>query len=448
MLSPPPASSPRVFASFSTSDCESSGEGDTKAPRLRGLPLYLERFPPQLRSLGFDTKQLAIVVVVALVVAIMVVEARVVHQPRVSDNAAADPQRAPLHAASLYSSTGADTVIIGSLPDAAGATLPHMHTQPPMPLLGDESCPGGIRSGRVCCAASCGLCGDANCGDRRGGRARCCASTIRAAAQLCSTHAAPCLVDLNGDALHRARSGAAASDAVLLDGALGDKWGRAIGDSATARSTQKADSATAARSAIPRLRRAIRDSAIKTTPNAIGTTAARYARGFAAPRVDMRCGSKFEHAACAHDSASPCCSRSGWCGASNKHCAGRGTFDHRNRELCNPAFPDSRCDRANPPPLLQRAKAALASHAPHVGIDEALVARGGRDATVHLKQLVAAHLRAYHAAPAAAMRGAGAGAESGRNRRVDRLKHVENAITEALIAQDIGRAAAAPVLSG
>ena len=421
MLASPPPSSIRVFASFTSSECESAGEQDTEAPRSRGLPHRLEGLPPQPHLLGFAPKQLAIVVVVALVVAMMVVEARIVHQPRVSDSAEADPQRAPLLAASLYSSAGEDTMIIGSLSPV----------QPPMMPLPDVSCPGGIRSGRVCCDVSCGSCGGANCGDRPGGIARCCSATIRAAAQLCSAHAAPCLVDLEGDALHGARSGAAASDAMILDGTLGDKWGRALDESATVQWKNKRKTL--------RQRQKRYVGARASRPIATSALSARDSRGFAAPRLDMRCGSKFEHAACVHDSASPCCSVSGWCGRSNKHCSGSGAFDHRNRELCNPLLSNIWCGNANSP-RLQHTEAHRSAAATHVAIDEGtegLVAREGRvETAAHLKRVVAAHLRAYHAKPAAV-------GEIGQSGKVARLQRRENAIAEAQIMRDIGRAAAA-----
>ncbi len=58
-----------------------------------------------------------------------------------------------------------------------------------------EACPGGVRSGNICCAAQCGECGGSGCSVRPGGSAQCCSSPIRDSGILCEDSGmAPCLI--------------------------------------------------------------------------------------------------------------------------------------------------------------------------------------------------------------------------------------------------------------
>lgn len=63
---------------------------------------------------------------------------------------------------------------------------------------GDPSCSTGIAADGVCCAASCGACGGAGCGNRPGGSAACCAGPIRTSGVSCSGSTPPCVLDSSG----------------------------------------------------------------------------------------------------------------------------------------------------------------------------------------------------------------------------------------------------------
>lgn len=53
--------------------------------------------------------------------------------------------------------------------------------------------PGSVQNGDVCCSASCGVCGEEDCGTRPGGEASCCAGAIRDSGVYCSGQP-PCIL--------------------------------------------------------------------------------------------------------------------------------------------------------------------------------------------------------------------------------------------------------------
>lgn len=66
----------------------------------------------------------------------------------------------------------------------------------PCVLDADPACENGISKSGVCCAASCGsLCAASGCSGAPGGASNCCSTTIKSAANSCTTHAAPCVLD-------------------------------------------------------------------------------------------------------------------------------------------------------------------------------------------------------------------------------------------------------------
>ena len=60
---------------------------------------------------------------------------------------------------------------------------------------GDPACATGIIAGRVCCAASCGVCGGSGCGGRPGGAEACCSGTVTQSGRSCEQFGPPCLLD-------------------------------------------------------------------------------------------------------------------------------------------------------------------------------------------------------------------------------------------------------------
>ena len=58
----------------------------------------------------------------------------------------------------------------------------------------DPNCLTGLRAADVCCARSCGRCGDHGCGALPGGSAHCCSAAITAAHHSCATHNPPCTI--------------------------------------------------------------------------------------------------------------------------------------------------------------------------------------------------------------------------------------------------------------
>lgn len=59
----------------------------------------------------------------------------------------------------------------------------------------DNNLPG-VSNGEICCAASCGACGGADCKNLAGGRENCCMGNIQDSGVLCSvSEAAPCIMD-------------------------------------------------------------------------------------------------------------------------------------------------------------------------------------------------------------------------------------------------------------
>ena len=324
----PPAAETQLFLSLS-----SSSDSSDSPPRLQTmasrLPKNWLRLPTQLaptswsrRSLGFAPKQLAIVTIVALLVAMLVVEARLLHLPRhiVADaQAAARPGRDALRgAAHLYADDPSDTPLWSEEEDdTAGSILP-----------ADDGCSDGVRSGRVCCAASCGECGGVGCADRVGGAHACCKGEVFTSGVSCAEAPAPCLIDLSGDALHKRKRGTAARDAAIIDAAIGDRWGRAINEDRGTHTSKQKPTQKLAISTISQKKKKKKKKTTTTkkkkkkqkkTSTASSSSAAVSsledydldARGFSAARADGRCGRSWADAQCAYDSAEPCCSSGG-----------------------------------------------------------------------------------------------------------------------------------------
>eukprot|EP00039_Didymoeca_costata_P019479 m.337679 g.337679 ORF g.337679 m.337679 type:complete len:279 (-) comp18206_c0_seq1:67-903(-) len=59
---------------------------------------------------------------------------------------------------------------------------------------GDPTCSTGIKDGSVCCAASCGTCGGSGCGERSGGAASCCGSSVANLGRSCNSVGPPCTI--------------------------------------------------------------------------------------------------------------------------------------------------------------------------------------------------------------------------------------------------------------
>ena len=85
--------------------------------------------------------------------------------------------------------------------------------------------------------------------------------------------------------------------------------------------------------------------------------------GFGPPRADFRCGRRYAGAGCDRTRPGPCCSPSGWCGATYKHCHGRGAHDHRTDLFVNQAHHAEGAalpPRTTPPPRGELAAAFTA----------------------------------------------------------------------------------------
>ena len=59
----------------------------------------------------------------------------------------------------------------------------------------DPQCLHGIKSGLVCCAASCGICGGTTCAHEPGGPESCCGTHIERNNMSCTLNPAPCIID-------------------------------------------------------------------------------------------------------------------------------------------------------------------------------------------------------------------------------------------------------------
>ncbi|MFW6058188.1 MAG: hypothetical protein ACOC9W_04975, partial [Persicimonas sp.] len=60
---------------------------------------------------------------------------------------------------------------------------------------GEPGCADGVKSGLICCSASCGECGGEGCGSREGGSSECCTNHVKNAANPCQVYGPPCIVD-------------------------------------------------------------------------------------------------------------------------------------------------------------------------------------------------------------------------------------------------------------